>query len=83
MDDAHILVVDDDRRLRELLRKYLSDNGYLVTTAADAAEAEVDGTVVVTGHGAAGAAVARAGARPAAAAGDRAAGRTRGNRRSG
>lgn len=39
MDDAHILVVDDDRRLRELLRKYLSDNGYLVTTAADAAEA--------------------------------------------
>lgn len=39
MDDAHILVVDDDRRLRELLRKYLSDNGYLVTVAADAAEA--------------------------------------------
>jgi two-component system phosphate regulon response regulator OmpR len=39
LDDAHILVVDDDRRLRELLRKYLSDNGYLVTTAADAAEA--------------------------------------------
>ena len=39
MDDAHILVVDDDRRLRELLRKYLSDNGYLVATAADAAEA--------------------------------------------
>jgi two-component system phosphate regulon response regulator OmpR len=40
MDDAaHILVVDDDRRLRELLRKYLSDNGYLVSTAADAAEA--------------------------------------------
>lgn len=39
MEDAHILVVDDDRRLRELLRKYLSDNGYLVATAADAAEA--------------------------------------------
>jgi two-component system phosphate regulon response regulator OmpR len=39
MDDSHILVVDDDRRLRELLRKYLSDNGYLVATAADAAEA--------------------------------------------
>ena len=35
----HILVVDDDRRLRELLRKYLSDNGYLVTTAEDAAGA--------------------------------------------
>ncbi|WP_096703946.1 response regulator [Magnetospirillum sp. 15-1] len=39
MEDAHILVVDDDRRLRELLRKYLSDNGYLVATAADAVEA--------------------------------------------
>ncbi len=40
MDEpAHILVVDDDTRLRELLRKYLSENGYLVTTAADAAEA--------------------------------------------
>lgn len=39
MEDAHILVVDDDRRLRELLRKYLSDNGYLVDVAADAAEA--------------------------------------------
>jgi len=35
----HILVVDDDTRLRTLLRKYLSDNGYLVTVAADAAEA--------------------------------------------
>ncbi|MBC7953917.1 MAG: response regulator [Rhodospirillaceae bacterium] len=40
MDDMpHILVVDDDTRLRELLRKYLTDKGYLVTTAADAAEA--------------------------------------------
>ena len=35
----HILVVDDDRRLRELLRKYLSDNGYRVTTAPDSAGA--------------------------------------------
>jgi two-component system KDP operon response regulator KdpE len=40
MDEMpHILVVDDDDRLRQLLRKYLSDNGYLVSTAADAAEA--------------------------------------------
>lgn len=40
MDDLpHILVVDDDTRLRTLLRKYLSDNGYLVSVAADAAEA--------------------------------------------
>ena len=36
----HILVVDDDRRLRELLRRYLVDNGFLVTTATDAADAE-------------------------------------------
>ena len=36
---AHILVVDDDKRLRELLRRYLSDNGFRVTMAADAAEA--------------------------------------------
>src|SRR5689334_1354419 len=35
----HILVVDDDDRLRELLRKFLSENGYLVTSAADAKEA--------------------------------------------
>lgn len=35
----HVLVVDDDRRLRELLRAYLTDNGFIVTTASDAAEA--------------------------------------------
>ena len=35
----HVLVVDDDRRLRELLQKYLSENGYLVSTAEDAAAA--------------------------------------------
>jgi len=35
----HLLVVDDDRRLRELLRRYLSDHGYRVTTAVDAADA--------------------------------------------
>ena len=38
-DQPHVLVVDDDDRLRELLRKYLSENGLLVTTASDAAEA--------------------------------------------
>jgi len=38
-DRPHILVVDDDTRLRELLRKYLSDHGYVVATAADAADA--------------------------------------------
>jgi two-component system phosphate regulon response regulator OmpR len=35
----HILVVDDDTRLRSLLRKFLTENGYMVTAAADAAEA--------------------------------------------
>jgi two-component system phosphate regulon response regulator OmpR len=35
----HILVVDDDTRLRQLLNKYLIENGYLVATAADAAQA--------------------------------------------
>ncbi len=40
MDDLpHVMVVDDDTRLRELLRKYLSDHGYTVTVAKDAAEA--------------------------------------------
>jgi two-component system phosphate regulon response regulator OmpR len=41
MDDAepHLLVVDDDERLRELLRRYLSEQGFRVTTAGDAAEA--------------------------------------------
>jgi two-component system, OmpR family, phosphate regulon response regulator OmpR len=36
----HILVVDDDRRLRELLARFLTQNGYRVTTAASAAEAQ-------------------------------------------
>jgi two-component system phosphate regulon response regulator OmpR len=39
MDKAHILVVDDDHRLRELLRSFLSRNGFRVTSAADAVEA--------------------------------------------
>ncbi len=38
-DIPHILVVDDDDRLRELLRKFLSENGFLVATASDVADA--------------------------------------------
>lgn len=38
-DSSHILVVDDDARLRQLLSRYLSENGYMVSTAADAGEA--------------------------------------------
>lgn len=40
MDEAaHILVVDDDTRLRELLQRYLSDQGFRVTTASQSGEA--------------------------------------------
>jgi two-component system phosphate regulon response regulator OmpR len=37
--EPHLLVVDDDARLRDLLRRYLSDNGFRVTGAADAQQA--------------------------------------------
>ncbi len=36
---AHLLVVDDDKRIRELLKRYLGENGFRVSVAADAAEA--------------------------------------------
>ena len=38
-DKPHILVVDDDTRLRDLLRRYLGEQGYRVTVAKDAAHA--------------------------------------------
>src|SRR4249919_3697476 len=39
-DDApHLLVVDDDRRIRDLLSRFLFAEGYRVTTAQTAAEA--------------------------------------------
>jgi two-component system phosphate regulon response regulator OmpR len=39
-DDApHILVVDDDQRIRDLLARFLQDNGYRVSTAEDAGTA--------------------------------------------
>ncbi len=38
-DLPHILVVDDDDRLRRLLHKFLTENGFLVATACDAADA--------------------------------------------
>jgi two-component system phosphate regulon response regulator OmpR len=37
--DAHILVVDDDERLRALLQRYLSQNGFRVSAAAGAEDA--------------------------------------------
>ena len=38
-DNAHILVVDDDARLRRLLQRYLVDSGFRVSTAGNAEEA--------------------------------------------
>ncbi len=37
--DAHLLIVDDDERIRTLLQKFLIRNGFLVTAARDAAHA--------------------------------------------
>ena len=36
----HILVVDDDNRIRELVKEYLAENNFLVTTAKDAYDAK-------------------------------------------
>jgi len=38
-EQAHLLVVDDDARLRALLQRYLAEQGFRVTTAPDAAAA--------------------------------------------
>jgi two-component system phosphate regulon response regulator OmpR len=38
--NAHILIVDDDDRIRELVKQYLNENNFLVTTAANAEEAK-------------------------------------------
>ena len=37
--DAHLLIVDDDERIRTLLQKFLIRHGFLVTAARDAAHA--------------------------------------------
>ncbi len=39
MTETHVLVVDDDARLRALLSRYLAEQGFRVTTAGHAAEA--------------------------------------------
>jgi len=39
VSEAHVLVVDDDARLRALLSRYLAEQGFRVTTAGHAAEA--------------------------------------------
>jgi len=39
LPEAHLLVVDDDERIRTLLKKYLVRQGFFVTAARDAAQA--------------------------------------------
>lgn len=40
-DCPHILVIDDDTRLRSLLQRYLQENGFAVSTAKDAENARM------------------------------------------
>ena len=37
----HILVVDDDDRIRELVKEYLNDNGFVISTGNNAEEAKI------------------------------------------
>ena len=37
---AHILVVDDDDGIRSLVKRYLNENNFLVTTSSSAENAE-------------------------------------------
>ena len=39
--EIHILVVDDDNRIRDLLKEYLSENNYIVSTSEDAKHAKI------------------------------------------
>ena len=36
----HILIVDDDDRIRELVKQYLEENNFIITTARDAFDAK-------------------------------------------
>jgi len=38
--EAHILVVDDDDRIRDLVKQYLNENNYFVTTAINGEDAQ-------------------------------------------
>ena len=39
-ENSHILVVDDDNRIRSLIKEYLGDNNFIVSTASNADEAK-------------------------------------------
>ena len=49
-DASHLLVVDDDTRIRDLLNRYLVDQGFRVTTASDADEARERAGPLVCRH---------------------------------
>ena len=38
-ENYHILIVDDDNRIRELIKEYLEENNFIVSTANNAEEA--------------------------------------------
>jgi len=38
---THILVVDDDNRIRDLLKEYLSENNYIISTSENAENAKI------------------------------------------
>ena len=38
--NSHLLIVDDDNRIRELVKEYLNENNYIVSTADSAEEAK-------------------------------------------
>ena len=44
--EAHILVVDDDDGIRDLVKKYLNENNFLVTTAKNAEDADKKTNIV-------------------------------------
>ncbi|MDC0344390.1 response regulator transcription factor [Pelagibacteraceae bacterium] len=41
LDKTHILVVDDDDRIRELIKEYLIEKNFIVSSASDAAKAKI------------------------------------------
>lgn len=46
-DAAHLLIVDDDQRIRDLLARYLTDNGFRTTAAKDVPTARANMTGLV------------------------------------
>ena len=40
VNKSHILVVDDDNRIRDLIKEYLKSNDYIISTAIDVESAK-------------------------------------------